>query len=308
MSTGRGIWNDFKMHIQHGGPITWFIVVNVLIFVLLNSIMLVGMIVMGSRGEAYTIVSDVLDWIGLNWHWRVFLVRPWTFLTSIFTQYDFLHLFFNMVLFYWLAHIVKDFIGERHVMPIFFYGAFAGSFLYIIIKSLINLIGPGIEPNVAIGSSGGVMAIIVAAATLVPDLPIRVLLIGFVRLKYFAIVLVLLDVLMLHDGNAGGHLAHLGGALFGFIYIRQLKVGTDWSLPFSRFVDLLKKPFVKNLKPKGPRMVYKREEASPTVAARKKQEHEQEKIDAILDKINQSGYDSLTKEEKGFLFRYSNKD
>jgi membrane associated rhomboid family serine protease len=306
MSNARTMWDDFKLQINSGGVITWFVIVNVAVFVLLNMLILGALIATGNRAGAYGVLDDVLQWIGLNWDWHVFVKRPWTFITSAFAQYDFMHLFFNMVLFYWLADIIKGFVGERHIMPIFLYGSFSGGVVFIIIKNLVNVIGPGIEPNIAIGASGGVLAIVVAAATLVPNLPVRVLFIGDVALKYFAMVLVGLDLLLMHDGNAGGHFAHLGGALLGFIYIKQLQVGHNWSNPFHNVLAFVTRPFKKT--PKGPRVVYKREVATNTAAKNKNTAPDQARIDDILDKINQSGYDSLTKDEKAFLFRYSNKD
>lgn len=301
------MWDDFKLQINRGGVITWVIIINVAIFVLLNMLILGGMITTGSREGGYKILEDVLQWIGLNWDWHIFIKRPWTFITAAFTQYEFMHLFFNMILFYWLAGIVKSFIGEKHVLPVFIYGALAGGILFIVIKMLVNIIGPGIEPNIGIGASGGVQAIIVAAATLVPNLPIRVIFVGNVPLKYFALVLIGLDLLLMHDGNAGGHFAHLGGALLGFVYIRQLQVGHDWSAPFNNFIGFLSKPFKR--KPKGPHVAYKRDAGTTNTTTKSKNTpHDQARIDDILDKINQSGYDSLTKEEKAFLFRYSNKD
>jgi hypothetical protein len=162
----------------------------------------------------------------------------------------------------------------------------------------------------AIGASAGVLAIIIAAATIVPDYTVFLLLLGPVKIKWIAVVLVVVDLISIPEHNTGGHIAHLGGALFGFVYIRQLQLGFDMATPFVKIYDAL----TQWLQPKPKtRVAYKRTTVPPTTRQRKSKQggelvNKQERIDAILDKISHSGYDSLSKEEKEFLFKVSKED
>jgi hypothetical protein len=190
-------------------------------------------------------------------------------------------------------------------------GGLSGALLMVLSYNIF----PGLATEVAyvraLGASAGVMAIVVGAATLVPDYTVLLFIIGPVRLKYIALVLVILDFVGMAGFNGGGAIAHLGGALMGFVYIRQLQVGHDWATPFDKAISFISGLF--KGKRKGPRVVYKRETVAAGGGSKRpvgadQGQRDQARIDSILDKINQSGYDSLTKEEKEFLFRYSNKD
>lgn len=304
MSIGNSIWDDFKRTVNSGNAISILLIINVCMFVAIGLVRVIDkLFIDGLDGVVYI---PVMEQILLRAEIMGLLTHPWTLITHMFAHEEVLHLLFNMLFLYWFGRIIQEFIGNRHIFPLYFLGGLAGAFLMVLSYNIF----PGLQSELAfiraLGASAGVMAIVLGAATLVPDYTVFLILIGPVRLKYIALVLVILDIVGVAGFNGAGAIAHLGGALMGFVYIRQLQVGHDWSAPFHKLGSWILGVF--RGKPKGPRVVYKREVANPTVAARKKQEHDQEKIDAILDKINQSGYDSLTKEEKEFLFRYSNKD
>ncbi len=162
-----------------------------------------------------------------------------------------------------------------------------------------------------LGASAGVMAIVVGTATLVPTYPLRLIFLGDVQLKWIAAVAVLLDSIMLVGyGNSGGRIAHLFGALFGYVFIKNLQNGNDWSLGFNKLVDRLTGSLEKKPRP-GPKMAYKNESKMRTqrrAAEPVYTEDKQARLDSILDKISASGYDSLSQEEKEFLFKASKED
>ncbi len=303
MSIGNSIWDDFKRTVNSGNTISILLIVNVCMFILINLLKVIDkLFVEGPDGAFY---APVMEQILLRAEIMGLLTHPWTLITHMFAHEGIFHLVFNLLFLYWFGRIIQEFIGNRHLLPMYILGGLAGAFLMVLSYNIF----PGLQSEIAyvraLGASAGVMAIVVGAATLVPNYTVFLILLGPVRLKYIALVLVLLDIVGVAGLNGGGAIAHLGGALMGFIYIRQLQVGHDWAVPFDRMLSFFRNLF--SGKPKGPRMVYKRETVSENKAANQGPK-DQARIDAILDKINQSGYDSLTKEEKEFLFRYSNKD
>jgi hypothetical protein len=195
------------------------------------------------------------------------------------------------------------------MVAVYFYGGLAGFLLYFISYNVFPVFS-GTESTI-IGASASVIAILVAIATYAPDMVVRLVLIGNVRLKFIAIFFVALDILLLDGGNSGGRLAHLGGALLGFVYSRRLQQGNDWANGFYGFVDFFRglgksKPKMKVASSKG-RPSSRRGSSSTQSKKSRDTDSQQKKIDEILDKISQSGYDSLTKAEKEFLFNASKK-
>lgn len=205
----------------------------------------------------------------------------------MFTQRAFFHLLFNMLWLYWLGIIFLDFLNKRQFVFVYLAGGLAGAFLYLLAYNLIPVFSGSAERSILLGSSASVMAVVFATATLVPDFTIRLLFFGGVKLKYLALAYFVLDIIGI-GSNPGGSIAHIGGALLGFLYIRQLNRGNDFSNVIKRRSKL---KVVRN---------------SPTSAGPANLPN-QETIDKILDKISHSGYDSLTKTEKEQLFKASKK-
>lgn len=233
--------------------------------------------------------------------------QPWSLLTYMFFHQDFLHILFNLLWLYWMGRIMLDFLGKQKLFSTYILGGLSGAALYILAYNVFPVFTGSVESSFALGASASIMAIVVAVATLLPDYELRLVIFGSVRLKYFAIIYLLLDFIGISIGNPGGHIAHLGGALWGFIYIKQLQAGNDWAKWFDKLVDSL----VKLFKPKSKlRISYS---APPTTKTRpiddetfnlhKKQREAM--VDEILDKISKSGYESLTQKEKEMLFKMS---
>ena len=215
--------------------------------------------------------------------------RFWSVVTYMFSHRNFFHFFFNMLGLYWLGTIFLDFLNKRQFTFTYLFGGISGAAFYIIFFNIFPAFKGELPGSNLIGASASVMSIVVAAATLVPDFTIRLLLIGSVRLKYVALFYVLFSILSIVGNNAGGFISHLGGAFFGYIYIKALQNGSDWS---NIFVIKSKMKVVQSNR--------------NTTATNKLPD--QEVIDKILDKISVSGYDSLSRSEKEQLFNASKEE
>ncbi|POY39285.1 rhomboid family intramembrane serine protease [Solitalea longa] len=228
------------------------------------------------------------------------LYRPWSIFTYMFLHESFLHLLFNILGLYWFGQITEEYLGGKKFATIYLLGGITGGILYIGVFNLVPMFAPSIANGYALGASAGVIAVIIAAATLLPDYQLMLLFLGLVKLKYIAVFYVLLDLINISSPNAGGHIAHLGGAIFGFFYIKQLRKGHDLSSPFS---TLAKK--IANLFKRKPKLKVAYKNPANDRKNVKKQVDKQEIIDRILDKISKYGYEGLSKEEKDILFRAS---
>lgn len=217
--------------------------------------------------------------------------RPWTLITYMFIHWDFFHLLSNMIWLYWFGKIMMEYLGTRRVVATYFLGGLAGALIYILAFNLIPFFGSQVNQAVAMGASASAMAIMVATATLLPDYQLGVLFLGPVRLKWIALVVILLDLINVNGSNAGGHIAHLGGAAFGYVFIRLLRKGTDLSAFWGKGSSRL-------------RVVSRSAKSSDDIYRKEKLDRE-ERLNSILDKINRSGYGSLTSEERDFLYSVS---
>jgi membrane associated rhomboid family serine protease len=247
----------------------------------------------------------VLHFLAVPAHMPTLLRQPWSLVTSLFYHQGVMHLLFNMLWLFVFGNILENFLGNKKAIPLFIYGGFSGSLLYILCYNTLPLFKPEVAQSYALGASAGVMAIVAAAATIAPTYSIQLIFLGAVQLRYIALIVFLLDFLNITKGNAGGHIAHLGGALFGYIFIVQLQKGNDWSTGFNRLFTIVLQLF----KPKPIlRKVYTNKNYT---SVQKKsgagiaQVENQKRTDEILDKISSSGYESLSKEEKEFLFKIS---
>ncbi|MBA3704716.1 MAG: rhomboid family intramembrane serine protease, partial [Bacteroidetes bacterium] len=222
----------------------------------------------------------------------------------MFTHFDVAHIFWNMITLYWFGSILAEYTALKKIIPLYLLGGISGAFFAIL---LIAVVPPFhyLTNGTGIGASAGVTAIIVAAATLVPNYRMNLLLIGPVKLIYIAAFAIFIDILnVASNTNVGGNIAHLGGALMGYIFIVQYKKGRDLSSGITRFFDWTKDSLKSSPKSKM-KVAYKRGVSDDEYNYNKKTEQEQ--IDKILDKISKSGYGSLNKTEKDILFKVSNK-
>ncbi len=241
---------------------------------------------------------DYPVWISLSSNPKDILYYPWTLLTYCFLHGGFFHLLFNMMILNFSSRLFLTYFTQKQYLGLYLLSAIFAGGLFSVSYYLL-----GLQSNI-VGASGAVMAILVATTTYQPLMEIRLLLIGNIKLWYLTAVLILLDFLQILTDNTGGHIAHIGGAIFGFVFIKLLQSGTDLSKIVSSILDF----FVTLVQPKK-RTPFK----SVHVNAKKPIENReskivikdenQQQIDTILDKISKSGYDSLNQSEKEFLFK-----
>jgi membrane associated rhomboid family serine protease len=273
------------------------IAVNVIIYLLVN----VGNVVFRLFNYPEGIVGDFMsDWLAVPSSLKTLIIKPWTIISYCFFHENFFHILFNMLWLYFMGRIFTEYLGEKKIFPVYLLGGIVGAGFFIIFYNLFPLFNREVNYAIALGASASVLAITVAIATLLPDYEVAVFLPQWrVKLKYIAIALFVMDLLSITGSNAGGNIAHIGGALFGFIYIRLLKKGHDLSLPLQQFFSRISgsgKPKIK--------VVYRKGNNDEDYLSNKS--NNQEIIDKILDKISRSGYASLSNEEKDILFKASN--
>lgn len=238
-----------------------------------------------------------ISFFELSSDWRTLFFRPWSIVTYSFIHSGFFHLFWNMYLLYFSSRLFLNLFSVKIFLNVYFLGVVVGAFTFLFSYALFPAF-QNAAPSM-IGASAGVMGIFVFISTYSPDQEIRIIFFNL-KLRYLAIGFVLMDIIQIPYGNAGGHLAHLGGAGLGFLYAQRLQNGIDIGLPFERFIakttDLFKK------KPTL-RTVHKKKISRKTKSTVTSDTLHQKQIDSILDKISTSGYESLSQKEKDYLFQ-----
>ncbi|PID93836.1 MAG: rhomboid family intramembrane serine protease [Bacteroidetes bacterium] len=254
--------------------------------------------------KAEGISYEIIRYLAVPADKATLLRRPWTLFSYMFTHEKFWHLFFNMYILYFGGTLFMQHLTKRHLLNIYLYGGLAGAFLYIFSFNFFPVFETHIQGSIALGASASVLGVVIAIATYRPNLPINIVFFGQVKMKYLALVFILLDLISITGSNSGGHLAHLGGAMAGWLYIllvfrnRSQHHGKRIKIPLLRSLFPLKKK-------KKPTSQKQRPFSDEAYNLRKKKQ--QQEIDKILDKISQSGYDSLSSKEKETLFKQSNK-
>jgi membrane associated rhomboid family serine protease len=286
----KTLFEDLKFKVlKSGNPVFFYIGINTLIFVVIG---LIGVMLFLSGNSASVLKGIVEEYFAFPASLDKLPYRFYTIITYQFFHSGVFHLLFNMLWLYWLGKIFLDFLNSRQFHFVYLAGGIAGALFFFLAFNLFPPFKESLLNASVIGSSGAVMAIVVATATLVPNYSIRLLFIGDLKLKYLAIAYVFLDLIGMASANAGGSFAHLGGAFLGFAYIKALNKGSDWSMLFKR-------------KPRAPKLKVNKNENYKRSAGSKADFVAQNEIDAILDKISKSGYDKLSKEEKETLFKAS---
>lgn len=300
--------DDFKYFYAKGNSmIRKLIIINVMVFVLTSLVGVVFWGIGGTQTYAYY-MNEFMRYFGVPTDLSVLMVRPWTIFTYTFFHSGITHILFNMIFLYWLGTIFQEYLGNRKVLSTFLWGSFFGAVLYILAFNLMPIFQSQVQLSYMVGASAGVMAIVVGIGTFLPQYEVSFFRF-YIPLKWIALSFVALDFINMPQGNEGGHISHLGGALFGFLYAQHLrrhsKIG-DGIEDLGNFLGGLFK--------KKPKLtVVKKQEApaySKTTIADLADEFEPspEDIDAILDKINQTGYESLTSQEREMLFKASKQD
>jgi membrane associated rhomboid family serine protease len=294
---------EFKSAFQrYNNAHVQLIIINIAMFVLLGLVMVVTLI--AGLDSAFEAIHNQFRIPAL---FSEFVTRPWTIITYMFTHdlTGILHILFNMLVLYWFGRLFVEYLGSDKLVALYFLGGIAGGVAYLMAYNLIPFYAEKAQQFSIgmVGASASINAIVVATAVLLPNYTFFLLFFGPVRIKYIAGITVFLSFLGTVGSNAGGNIAHLGGALIGFIYMKQLQSGVNWggwiTVTIEWFKDLFRgRPRVK-VSYRNESTAQKKPSGKPPVS--------QDELDAILDKISAGGYESLTKEEKEKLFNASKK-
>ncbi|HRE50601.1 MAG TPA: rhomboid family intramembrane serine protease [Flavitalea sp.] len=253
--------------------------------------------------------KNIYNWFRLPAEVDRLSTRPWTIISYMFMHDGVFHLLGNLLWLWAFGFILQDLAGNNKLIPLFLYGGLAGAFVFVLVNNLFPVLAAQIEGKTLEGASAGVMAIAIAATTLAPDFRILPMLNGGIPLWILTVIFVIIDFASITGQNGGGHLAHLGGAAMGFIFVRQLRKGRDWSLWMNRFFDWwadLFNPDKKEWKKTARKELHYDSKGSQPY--KKTANVTQKRIDEILDKINQQGYRFLSDEEKEILKRASEEE
>ncbi len=294
--------SDVKRSFQEGSMLTKLIFVNLGVFVVVKLLMVIFTLC--------AIPTDWLYWLTMTSNVSAWLHKPWTVLTYMFLHVDFVHILFNVLTLYWFGQIFLMFYSQRDLVGVYLIGGLSGAAFYALIFNVFPYFNGFVEWSQLLGASASVMAIVLAAATYSPDYRLRLFLVGSVKLSWLAIAYVLISILSLADSNGGGECAHIGGALAGFVFAVLYKKGTNITAWIGKIIDWIVDLF-KKITTRQPKMKvsyenknYKepdpKRETDMEYNIRKKQESDN--IDRILDKVKQSGYDSLSEDERRTLF------
>lgn len=295
--------DDFKQAWQrHNNAHVRLIIINVVIFLAMVLLFVISYV---SKNEGvYTFVEKFFL---IPPRFSDFITRPWTIITYSFAHsIGIWHILGNMLGLYWFGKLFVEYLGSDKLIAVYILGALAGAVVYLSMYQLVPFFIERSGHPGMIGASAAVFAVMVAIATLLPDYTFFLLFFGPVKIKYIAAVYVVISLIGIVGPNEGGNLAHLGGALMGFIYTKQMQVGVNWggwiTSTLQWFTGLFKpSPKVKvSYRKDEPR----KKSSAPADAFNKASQAE---IDAILDKISDKGYESLSKEEKEKLFNASKK-
>jgi membrane associated rhomboid family serine protease len=285
------LWRDIRYKMLHSGSKLGVLMgINIIVYLLIAGSSVFELLFF--RSSHIAAFSD--EYLQLPANLKVLATHFWTPVTYMFMHAGVFHILFNMLWLYWMGQIFEEYLGNKRTITVYILGGLAGGLFFVAGFNLIPYFAAAnFQGITVVGASASVMAIVVATATLLPDYEIYLMFLGPVKLKWLAVFYVVIDFLGIVGPNAGGEMAHLGGALMGFIYIRQLKKGRDWTKPLNNIFT-----------PKQKIKVV----AGGSSVDNSRSAPRQEEVDRILDKISQSGYDSLNKQEKETLFRASNND
>lgn len=284
------IADEIKESFKKGSVLTRLIYVNIGVFLFIR-IMHVPFSLMNKE-------YPMPNWLALPADIDTLLTRPWTLVSYMFLHFGFFHILFNVLWLYWMGKIFLFYFDEKKLLAIYLLGGLAGGMFFLLGYNLFPAFSQVVVFSQLLGASASVLAIIAAVATYAPNHPINLLFIGQVKMKHLALVSLLIYVIGIASSNAGGNLAHIGGAFLGFIFVLAYRKGTDITRWLSSLIDV----FVKLFKPKQRIQVSYRGKNDDLEYNRQKN-LKQDEINRVLDKISKSGYDSLTKEEKELLFK-----
>ncbi|HUS86368.1 MAG TPA: rhomboid family intramembrane serine protease [Bacteroidales bacterium] len=291
------ILNDISSQFRKGTNLLKLIYINAALFLIVVILEVISVLV-----NAPQLTETVVGYLAVPASLPELATKPWTIITYMFLHEDFWHILFNMLWLYWLGRIFTDYFDQKKLVAVYLLGGLSGALLYILSFNIFPAFSDVLNISVALGASAGVMAVVIATAVYVPDFTLNFFLLGRIKLKYVALGIFLLTSVFDFSTNTGGRIAHIGGALLGYIYSTRYKQGKDIGKWINRIIDAIATWFKPRKKMK---VTYKR--TMTDFEYNSARASHQEQINKILEKISKAGYDSLTKEEKELLFKESQK-
>lgn len=287
------IFTDIKQTFKDGTSLTRLIYINLGVFVL---IMLAGVVFYLSA-----MPNPVAGWLSVPSDLSTLLLQPWSVITYMFTHTGFLHILFNLLGLYWFGKLFLYRLDSGKLLTVYLLGGIFGAIFYIAAYNIFPVFADA--DGLLLGASASVYAILVAVAVYDPDMELHLSFIGTFKLKYVAAFYVLLSVISISVSNPGGNIAHLGGAVWGWFYILQLRKGTDMGWGTEKLLSGMGRFLANLLKPKSKLKVTHKQTPRDDREYNRMKNAEQEEINRILEKIAKAGYDSLSKNEKELLFK-----
>lgn len=288
------IITDLKDTFRRGNIYIQLIYINVAVFI--TTTLLEVMLQLFNRS-----LGNIFEWLEVPASLSRLLVQPWSLLTYMFMHAGLMHILFNMLWLYWFGALFLNFFSAKHLRGVYLLGGICGALLYIIAYNIFPYFRPMVDYSFMLGASASVLAIVAATAYREPNYTIRLFLFGTIRLKYLALIVIGTDLLFITSSNAGGHIAHLGGALGGLWFAAGLSKGKDMTSWINKFLDAIITLFSSNRR--KPKMkVHYNGNRQKDYDYNAKKKNQSEEIDRILDKLKKSGYESLTTDEKKSLF------
>lgn len=287
------IFNDIKSNFKQGNILIRLIYINVGIFVLANLVSL--LFYLFTKSTLTEFYNNILAYPSSV---SVLIFKPWTIITYMFMHAGLWHILFNLLWLYWFGQIFLQYLSHRQLLSVYILGGFSGALLYTLAYNLLPAFDAERFGSTMVGASAAVMAVVIGVSAIMPNYRINLLLLGSVKLKYIALVTIIIDIISIQYGNAGGHIAHLGGALFGYFFAVRYHKGFDITSGFSKFLE----SFFSFFKPRK-RMKVSYKKPADDLKYNSYKVEQQKEMDRILDKISKSGYEGLTHEEKNFLFK-----
>lgn len=292
-----GIWDEIKNGFRKGSYLTRLIYINIAVFLLVAVVSIISVLMKNPEIEIRSI-----GFLAVPASLKVLLSRPWTIFTYMFTHQEIWHILFNMLWLYWFGRIFLEYLDQKKLVAVYLLGGICGALVYVLSFNIFPAFTEQVQTSVALGASASVMAVVMAIAAYVPNYTVNLFMLGRIRIIYVALTIFVLTSVMDFSVNSGGKLAHIGGAIFGYIYILRMKKGRDTGKVINKLLDSITTIF----RPRKKMKVTYKKPATDYEYNKARAEH-QAKINIILDKISKGGYDSLTREEKETLFRESQK-
>jgi membrane associated rhomboid family serine protease len=292
------IFDEIKESFRKGTTLHKIIYLNVGLFLAVQIVRIILFL-----SNSYHLFDEFINYLAVPSNLEILGKRPWTLVTYMFLHIDFIHILFNLLWLYWFGTVFVQELGLKKLLSTYLLGGFAGGLLYVLFYNIFPVFEPVRANSVALGASASVMAVVVSAATYQPDRRLHLIFIGPVKIVYIALIMFIFTSLVDFSVNSGGKIAHIGGAITGFLFAFYYKQGKDITKGFDRMMDRIATWF----KPGKQRMKVTYKRAADDIEYNKQKADEQKEIDRILDKISKGGYESLTSKEKELLFKMSDK-